>query len=281
MYNSSVFESIKAALEKNEKNGSMFNHILKFKPGNTYVLRFLPNTKNPDKTFYNFFQHGWESFCNGEYVSALSLQTIGKPDPISMMTWRIKKSGTPEEKKKAEAVKWSEQVYVNVLVVDDPVTPTNNGTVKIFRFGRKLKKMIESAVRGEDAAEFGPRVFDLSANGVNFKLKAEKQGDYTTYDGSRFTSPVDLNLSDSRKAEILDSVHDLESVNTIKSEAELMDLWNKHFVCEETVTTFVESTKPSFSPAPTTQSHHDVDVPAHTEELSDEAVADLLKGFEN
>jgi hypothetical protein len=283
MYNSSVFESIKAALEKNEKTGSSFSNILKFKAGNTYVLRLLPNIKDPSKTFYNFFQHGWESFCTGEYVSALSLQTIGKPDPISMMTWRIKKSGTQEEKEKAQAVKWSEQIYVNALVIDDPVNPQNNGTVKIFRFGRKLKKMIDSALMGEDSEEFGARIFDLSKNGVNFKLKAEKQGDYTTYDASRFTTPIDLGLSEDKRLEILNSIHDLESINTIKSEAELIDMWNKHFVCDQFATnstTSTASTNVSVASKPSKLTE-EVEIPAHTEELSDEAVADLLKGFDN
>lgn len=282
MYNSSIFESIKDALAKSEKSSgnSMFKEILKFKAGHTYVLRLLPNIKEPSKTFYTFFQHGWESFCTGEYVSALSLQTIGKPDPISMMTWRIKKSGTPEEKAKAEQVKWSEQVYVNAYVVDDPVNPENNGTVKIFRFGRKLKKLIEAATKGEDAEEFGHRVFDLSSNGVNFKLKAEKQGDYTTYDSSRFTSPIDLGLTSVRQEEIYNSIHDLESVNTIKSEEELLDLWNKHFVCNQF--TEQQNTQSFFNKQTKTESVQQevIDNPSHTEELSDEAVADLLKGFQ-
>ena len=282
MYNSSIFESIKEALSKSEKGAgnSMFKEILKFKTGNTYVLRLLPNIKEPSKTFYTFFQHGWESFCSGEYVSALSLQTIGKPDPISLMTWKIKKSGTEEEKKKAAAVKWSEQVYVNAYVVDDPVNPENNGTVKIFRFGRKLKKLIEAATKGEDAEEFGSRVFDLSPKGVNFKLKVEKQGDYTTYDSSRFTSPSDLGLSPETQEQIYNSIHDLESVNTIKSEEELIDMWNKHFLCEDVATnTQVKSIITEVKTESSLAS--DSDIPSHTDELSDDAVADLLKGFQD
>jgi hypothetical protein len=200
-----------------------------------------------------------------------------------MMTWRIKKSGTQEEKEKAQAVKWSEQIYVNALVIDDPVNPQNNGTVKIFRFGRKLKKMIDSALMGEDSEEFGARIFDLSKNGVNFKLKAEKQGDYTTYDASRFTTPIDLGLSEDKRLEILNSIHDLESINTIKSEAELIDMWNKHFVCDQFATnstTSTASTNVSVASKPSKLTE-EVEIPAHTEELSDEAVADLLKGFDN
>lgn len=275
MYNSSMFASIKDALAKSEKSGGnpLYKEILKFKAGNTYVLRLLPNVNDPSKTFYHYFQHGWNSFATGEYVSALSLQTIGKPDPIGIETYRIKKNGTEEQKAKAQSVKWQEQWYVNVYVIDDPVTPANNGTVKIFRFGKKLNNIIESAISGDDSDEFGAKVFDLSKNGVNFKLKAEKQGEYTTYDSSRFTSPVSVNLSDERIEQIYNSVHDLTSVNPIKSEEELIEMWNKHFVVKETF-----ESKPQ-AKTPVASHEEDEDV-SSTKELSDEMVNELLKGYD-
>jgi len=285
MYNSSMFASIKEALAKSEKSSSgspLYKEILRFKAGNTYVLRLLPNIKDPANTFYHYYQHGWESFCSGEYVSTLSLQTIGKPDPISIATWRIKKSGSEEDKKKVEAVKWSEQWFVNVYVVDDPVNPENNGSTKIFRFGRKLHKMIDSAINGDDSDEFGARVFDLGATGVNLKLRVEKQGDYITYDSSRFTSPNDLNLSTSRVEEIYNSIHDLTSVNQLKSEEEIIDLWNKHFVCnnlsglsEASTQAPVKQESVYTAPASTNNSVQQVD------EISDEEVQNILKGFDN
>lgn len=276
MYNSSMFESIKEALYKSEKSGGnpLYKEILKFKAGNTYVLRLLPNIADPSKTFFHYFQHGWNSFATGEYVSALSLQTIGKPDPIGMETYRIKKNGTEEEKKKVQAVKWQEQWYVNVYVVDDPVTPTNNGTVKIFRFGKKLNNIIESAINGDDSDEFGPRVFDLSKDGVNFKLKVEKQGEYIAYDSSRFTSPVSLNLTEDKIEQIYKSVHDLTTVNQIKSEEELMDMWLKHFVVKETF----EIKSQNKAPVSSTVDEDDSSDP--TKELSDEMVNELLKGYD-
>lgn len=278
MYNKSMFDSIKDALTKSEKTGGnpLYKEILKFKPGNTYVLRLLPNIAEPSKTFFHFFQHGWNSFATGEYVSALSLQTIGKPDPIGMETYRIKKNGTEEQKRKVQAVKWQEQYYVNVYVVDDPTTPENNGTVKIFRFGKKLHKIIDSAISGDDSDEFGSRVFDLSKEGVNFKLKAEKQGEYTAYDSSRFTSPINLNLSEERQKEIYNSLHDLTAVNPIKSEQELVEMWNKHFVCKEQESVlekgFTETPK-----KPEPQQDYGLN---SVEELSDDMVNELIKGYD-
>ena len=274
-----MFDSIKDALTKSEKTGGnpLYKEILKFKPGNTYVLRLLPNIEEPSKTFFHFYQHGWNSFSTGEYVSALSLQTIGKPDPIGMETYRIKKNGTEEQKRKVQAVKWQEQYYVNVYVVDDPTTPENNGTVKIFRFGKKLHKIIDSAISGDDSDEFGARVFDLSKEGVNFKLKAEKQGEYTAYDSSRFTSPVNLNLSEERQNEIYKSLHDLTAVNPIKTEQELIEMWNKHFVCKEQENV-LEKVVVDHRKTNSSSEHEELN--SSIEELSDDMVNELIKGYD-
>jgi hypothetical protein len=281
MITTSMFESIKEALAKNENSSGnpLYKEILKFKENNTYVLRLLPNFKDASKTFFHFFIHGWNSFQTGQYVSALSLQTIGQPDPIGRERMRLSKTGSQEEKQKVEAVKWQEQWYVNVYVVDDPVNPANNGTVKIFRYGKKLDQKITAAIKGDDSDEFGMRVFDLSPNGVNFKLKVEKnQGGYISYDSSRFTSPIDLNLTKEKQKEIYDSIHDLTAVNQIKSEEELMKLWKEHFLCvTETTSNSTETTKPvskTVESEPVSKSSND------QEEISDEMVAELLKGLE-
>jgi hypothetical protein len=272
MFTSSMFQSIKEALTKSESSGgggnTLYKEILKFKAGNTYVLRLLPNIKEPENTFYHFFTHGWNSFATGQYVSALSLQTIGKADPIGKERYRLMKFGSNEEKEKIKAVKWQEQWYVNVYVVDDPVNPENNGTVKIFRYGKKLNKLIESAISGDDSDEFGAKVFDLSSGGVNLKLKVEKQGEYIAYDSSRFTSPVDLGLSEDKQQEIYGSLHDLKAVNPLKTEEELLEMWRTHFLCEAGESS-VDSKRQTLKEEAST-----------SDEVTDEMVADLLKGLE-
>jgi len=283
MITASMFNSIKEALAKSESSSSnsLYKEILKFKEGNTYVLRLLPNLKEPSKTFYHFFSHGWNSFSTGQYVSALSLQTIGQPDPIGRERYRLSKTGTDEEKKKVADVKWQEQWYVNVYVVDDPVNPSNNGTVKIFRYGKKLDQKITSAISGDDSDEFGVKVFDLSPAGVNFKLKVEKnQGGFISYDASRFTSPVDLNLSKEKQTEILESIHDLTAVNTLKSEQELLDMWNTHFLCKENTSTPTSQASTVSTPE-TPKAASKTEDKADDSEISDEMIADLLKGLEN
>jgi hypothetical protein len=233
MYTSEIFKSIRESLSKASGDGgnSVYKNILKPKAGKTYVLRLIPNVKDGSSTFFHYYSHGWDSFSTGDYVSIISLQTFGKRDPIGTERLKIKKGENELLKEKAEKVKWNEYWAVNVYVVDDPENPENNGTVKILRYGRQLNKIIEAAVHGEDSDEFGERVFDLTENGVNFKLKAEKQGPYTVYTSSRFSGPSDLGLGKDKILQIQDSVYDLTSIIQSKTEEEIKEFWNTHFLC--------------------------------------------------
>lgn len=225
-YNKSVFESIKNSLTKTSDSG-LWSKVLKFEVGKTYTMRFIPNTKDGPSLF-SYQQHAWNDPETGKFTSVLSRKTFGadEVDPIGSLCYRVKKGGkfTPEEQEFANIVKWNEYTLVNVYVVDDPSNPENNGTVKIFKFGRKLAKQINSAICGEDESEYGARVFDLTPNGVNFKLKVEKQGTYQVFDGSRFTAPVDLKLTKDEIESIHDSIYDLTSLNKEFSREEIQEI---------------------------------------------------------
>jgi len=199
MINSSLFQSIKGALAQ-DKNTTGLSEIMKTEVGNTYTVRLLPFTKDPKKTFFHFFTHGWQSFASGQYVAALSPQTFGERDPIAEERYRILRTGTEAEKQKAKAIGRSEKWLVNVYVINDPTNPDNNGKVKILRYGKQLQKIITDAIEGEEAEDFGPRIFDLSPNGVNLKIKVEKQGDYPSYVSSKFSMPSALPDIDEAKA---------------------------------------------------------------------------------
>jgi len=232
MINSSLFQSIKGALAQ-DKNTTGLSEIMKTEVGNTYTVRLLPFTKDPKKTFFHFFTHGWQSFASGQYVAALSPQTFGERDPIAEERYRILRTGTEAEKQKAKAIGRSEKWLVNVYVINDPTNPDNNGKVKILRYGKQLQKIITDAIEGEEAEDFGPRIFDLSPNGVNLKIKVEKQGDYPSYVSSKFSMPSALPDIDEAKAKkIYDNVHDLEKVFAIKSQDELKAMLDEHFHCK-------------------------------------------------
>ena len=228
-----MFQSIKDALASSDNKGSAtFNEIMQTRSGNTYTVRLLPYAKDPGKTFFHYYNHGWVSYATGQYVQTLSPQTFGDRDPIAEERFRVLRTGTEEEKEKMSAIRRLEKWLVNVYVVDDPSNPENNGKVKLLRYGKQLQKIITEAIEGEDAEEFGARIFDLGPDGVSFKIKVEQQGDYPTYVSSRFTTAGKIDLTEDEQKDIYDNVFDLNDVFTLKSFDELKEMLNEHYYCK-------------------------------------------------
>lgn len=237
-FNASMFEKIKDTLKKSEKTGSgAFSNIMKFPAGYTYTVRLIPNVENIDDTFFHHYTNQWISKKDGSFVSALSLRTFGQKDPIQDLRWRLykkwKESNPSKEEKFENPIKEKENWFVNILILDDPQNSENNGKIKILNVGPQLKEIIDEAMTGERADEFGPAIFDLSNEGADFKIKADKQGVYTTFKGSYFTFKGKHNLSDEDIDNIYGSVHDLKQVFPVKTFEELTDLINEHFFVDE------------------------------------------------
>ena len=281
-YTQSMFDSIKTALQEST-NGSGTNvraDILKFKPGNQYDLRLLPNVKEPEKTFFHYYNQSWTSFCTGQYVSAMSPQTFGKSDIIATTKFKLKANGTEEEKRRADTIRRSEQWLVNVFVVDDPTTPENNGQVKIMRFGKQLNTIIMDCLQDTDDTAVGARAFDLTDSGCNFRVKVDKQGDFPSYVTSKFLLPSALPAIDQEA--ILDSVYELDKVFNLKTDDELLTMLDEHLFCNATSFTQADSSvaAQATAQAPTattvTESHDtdlDEDVPMDFPEKKPQAAA--------
>ena len=232
-FNSTMFQSIKDALVSDSKqNNNNYNEIMSCRPGNTYTVRLLPYAPNPGKTFFHYYNHGWVSYATGQYVQNLSPQTFGERDPIAEERYKVLRTGNEEEKERMQAVKRLEKWLVNVYVIDDPTKPDNNGKVKMLRYGKQLHKIITEAIEGEDAEEFGPRIFDLGSEGVSLKIKVEDQGGYPTYVSSRFTTAGKIEVSEDEQKKLYDNVFNLEEVFTLKSYDELKQMLNEHYYCK-------------------------------------------------
>jgi hypothetical protein len=237
-FGAAMFDSIKAALNKgNESSGGQFSNIMSFPAGHTYTLRLIPNVENPEKSLFHHWVHGWNSKATGSYMSFLGLQTFGDRDPIAELRWKLWKSWKEANPKaenkeyKAEIVQ-KEQWLVNVYVINDPAKPENNGTVKILRMGPQLKKIIDDATEGERSDELGWDIFDPN-KGHDFKIVAEKKGEYTTFESSFITTKSKTVLDEEELDAICNTIHDLEAVYSVKTYDELQEVLNEHFFVGE------------------------------------------------
>jgi hypothetical protein len=230
-----MFDSIKNALQKNTTQSNLKN-IMKFEKDKTYTVRLVPNISQPEKTFFHYYTYDWSSFSTGQYTSIVSPTTFGQKCPMTDTKYRLLRNGNEEEKAKANLLRRNERWLVNAYVVDDPTNPENNGTMKIIRYGKQLHKIISDAIDGEGSEDFGPRIFDLSENGVNLKIKSEQQGDYITYVSSKFTMPRKIEgLAEEKMEDVYNSVLDLTSVIPTKSQDEIVQSLDEHFFCKRTL----------------------------------------------
>jgi hypothetical protein len=282
-----MFDKIRTTLSKSsdQSGNSKYRDILKLQVGNVYTVRFVPDINNPEKTFYRYITHSWESFSTGNFISNVSPQTWGKRDPIAEVKFSLSKHGTPEEQERAGKILRRENWLANVYVVNDPTNPDNNGQVKLLRYGRQLHKIILAAVEGEDSDEFGAKVFDLSENGCNLKIKVERQGDFPTYVSSRFAGASKIKgMTDDGVTEVYDGITDLESVFPAKDYDDLKQVLNEHFYCkdstddvwnpEEGSTTSDDGTSSTKSDGGTTSTKSD-----DVDPLDDDKVKELLDGL--
>jgi hypothetical protein len=236
-----MFESIKSALEnaKTKQTGGNYKNILSIAGPATYVIRLLPNIKNPKETFLHYYHHGWNSIATGQYASITSPSTWGERCPVSELYFKILRSGTPEEQERAKAnLRRKENWYVNIFVVSDPKNPD-----KVLRFGKQLNKIIEAAISGDDASEFGAKIFDLSENGCSLRIKAELVSDkpgapkYPTYTASKFLAPGPIEgLDEDKISSIYESVFDLDTFVEHKTATEIQTFIDTNFYGNEVAT---------------------------------------------
>ncbi len=228
-----MFESIKNALDKaktKNSSGSAYRNLLQMEPNKTYTVRFLPNIKNPEETILHYFHHGWNSIATGQYSSVTSPSTWGERCPVSELYFKVMRDGSEQDKERAKAnLRRKENWLVNVLVVNDPKKPENNGTIKVLRYGRQLDKIIQSAINGDDSDEFGARIFDLSPEGCNLRIKVELVSDkpgapkYPTYTASKFLNPSAIEGFD--EARVQETYNNIFDLNTFVERKSAEDLW--------------------------------------------------------
>ena len=240
----SMFSTIKQAL-KNKKSSAgneVFKNFMRFEPGkpgtsgNEYVVRFLPYLKDPENTFFEFISYNWNSLSTGKWINEISPVTFGERCPIAEEKAKIfnDKSSTQEDLDKARLLKRTKQWLANIYIVNDPINPQNNGTVKILRMGKQLYDKVYNALDEENSESIGNDIFlnPENSNGYNFRIICEQGPKFQTYARSDFSrnKTIISELSSPEKIkEILDTAFDLKSVFTVKSYNELKQILDEHY----------------------------------------------------
>lgn len=272
-YTSNLFDSLKESLSVKTNTESSFKDFLKCEPDKTYIVRLLPNLEDNSKTRFHYWQHIFDSCSTGKKISVLCPNTYGEKCPIDEYRSKVWASKNEKLIEQSKPLRKTEKWLYNAYVISDPTNPENNGKVKILNSGTQLQKIIQSAIDGDDSQEFGFRIFDLSENGCNLRIKVEKnEGGYPTYVSSRFMSPSKIEGLDDMDS-VYESVKSLDSFFQRKSYDEIKKLLDVHFFgkdeVQEVKTNIIEE-----------DDEDETDVPFPTSENSndeDQKMQDILK----
>jgi len=231
---SGSFEKLQSELAKvNAPTQSSYEDARMWKPdldksGNGFaVLRFLPQPSGEDLPWVRMWNHAF-SGPGGWYIEN-SLTTIGKNDPVSEYNTELWNSGNEADKETARKQKRILKYYSNILVVSDPKHPENDGTIRLFRFGKKIFDKITEAMNPAFEDETAMNPFDMW-QGANFKLKIRKVDGYWNYDKSEFDSKSEVEGGEDRLEEIYNGLHSLQefiSPTSFKTYDELKEKLHK------------------------------------------------------
>ncbi len=157
------------------------------------IIRFLPEAKGEDVPFVRVFSHSFQGSTGLWYIENC-LTTIGKTDPVAEMNSQLWNSGEEANKEIARKQKRKLSFYANIYVVKDPANPENEGTVRLFKFGKKIMDKVNDKANPTYEDDAKVDVFDL-VKGANFRMVIRTVDKWRNYDKSEFApvSPLFVN----------------------------------------------------------------------------------------
>ena len=191
--NSNSFEKLSKAVEatsagtENSKDDNRFWQPEVDKAGNGMaIIRFLPAPAvdgDDALPWVRTFSHGFQG--PGGWFIDICLTTLNEKCPVCEHNNTLWNSGIEANKDVARKQKRKLSYLANILVVSDPSNPSNEGQIKLYKFGKKIFDKITEAMNPEFADETPVNPFDMW-EGANFKLKIRNVEGYRNYDKSEF-----------------------------------------------------------------------------------------------
>ena len=171
------------------------------------TIRFLPSPEGEDMPWVQVFSHSIQG-PTGQWLIDNCLTTINQKCPVCEHNTVLWNSGIEANKEIVRKQKRKLQYIANIYIVKDPSNPENDGTVRLFKFGKKIFDKLNDLMNPEFEDETPINPFDLW-EGANFKLKIRKVEGYQNYDKSEFDKPSPLSKDDDDLERIWKSEHKL------------------------------------------------------------------------
>jgi len=202
--------------DSSEKNQNYWRPEVDKAGNGMAIIRFLPASEKDGEyglPWVKIFAHGFQG--PGGWLIDNCLTTDGhkkgKVCPICEYNSTLWNSGIEANKDVARKQKRKLNYISNVYIVSDPKHPENEGTVKLFKYGKKIFDKITEAMNPPFPDEEAINPFNLW-KGANFKLKIRKVEGYQNYDKSEFDSVSALSDDDEQLEKIWKQEHSLKNL---------------------------------------------------------------------
>lgn len=196
------------------------------------LIRFLPPKSGENVAWVQKWSHAFAGESGRWFVENCPT-TLKDPNHdcyVCKINREIWNNNTEEvARKKTALTKRNHKFYSNILVVDDPSNPTNNGKVFLFEYGPKIFAKIEECLKPVSSRQKPQDPFNIDT-GMNFLLLAKTVSSQRNYDSSRFESPSPISEDDDQIIKILTSTYSLASIispENFKSYDELKLIYEK------------------------------------------------------
>jgi hypothetical protein len=126
------------------------------------------------------------------YYIEPSPASIGEPCPVSEIWYELGEIGTDEAKNMQRTFSRSVKFISNILVVNDPANPENNGKVFYWKYGVKLFEKFQAALEpSESQLKIGKKPIQLfdPMEGANIVLDAKEVAGFINYDDTSIEPP--------------------------------------------------------------------------------------------
>jgi len=213
-----AIETTTQTAEAGSKDDTRFWQPTVDKSGNGMAtIRFLPapGVDGEDGLpWVRRFDHGFQG--PGGWFIDNCLTTTGDKCPVCEHNSTLWNSGIEANKDIVRKQKRRLSYVANIYVVSDPAHPENDGTVRLFKFGKKIFDKISEAMNPEFADETPVNPFDFW-DGANFKLKIRNVEGYRNYDKSEFAAPSALFDDDDKLEAVYKQEHSLKDFTDKKN----------------------------------------------------------------
>lgn len=160
------------------------------------VIRLMPGKGGNTPPIVRIYEHSLRMFHKPTnkyrwYIHA-SPASISQPCPASDVWYELGNVGTDEAKKMQKDITRSTRFISNILVVNDPSNPENNGKVFFWKYGVKLFEKFQAALEPTEAqVKIGKKptqLFDPMA-GADIVLTTKKVAGFVNYDDTTIEQP--------------------------------------------------------------------------------------------